>query len=658
MTTLRDILEENSRRVERITVAYNPLTGDGAVGGRVQVSIPDAPIPNMRLSQSLAETPLVSSLGRCGFRSFVKELTGECNAVNENAVWRYFVRLRSAYDFEFWAYSFIQIKAKGKAYDTPFLLNRAQRKTLAYLEELRLSGNPIKVVILKARQWGGSTLVQIYMLWIQLVHKRNWNSVICGDVEGQSRNVRSMISKALASYPSWMTETKTVIKFTPFEGSNKNKIIQNTNCVISIGSAQKPDTLRSSDISMAHLTEVGLWKETKGKKPEDIIQSIIGSLYDTSYSFLALESTAKGVGNYFHRTWIAATTKASNFTPIFIAWFDIDLYSEEIKDIEQFATSLDEQEQELWRLGATLQAIAWYRKKKKDLGDDWRMASEYPSTAEEAFQSTGRRRFRMSDTLTLRKTCTTPEFIGDIIGADETGENAVKSLRLEKDSKGNLHMWVPPDDEPILDRYVVIVDPGGISDTADPSDILVLDRYWMMEAGAAEVVAEWHGHIEHDKLAWKAAQIATYYNNALLVIESNTLETESTEGNNFEYILDEIALYYGNLYSRTPSDKILQGIPARWGFHTNSSTKPLVINHLAKAMRTGMYVERSHAAVDEMDVFEIKENGREMGAVDGMHDDRVMTRAIGVWICYKLPAPELREITRVRPQRLVSESTI
>ncbi len=69
----------------------------------------------------------------------------------------------------------------------------------------------------------------------------------------------------------------------------------------------------------------------------------------------------------------------------------------------------------------------------------------------------------------------------------------------------------------------------------------------MMDGGIPEVVAEWHGHIDHDKGAWKAVQMATFYadeEDAMVVIESNTLETEGTEGNNFEYILDEIAGYY------------------------------------------------------------------------------------------------------------------
>ena len=110
-------------------------------------------------------------------------------------------------------------------------------------------------------------------------------------------------------------------------------------------------------------------------------------------------------------------------------------------------------------------------------------------------------------------------------------------------------------------RYIVVMDVGGVSDEADYTDITVFDRYWMMDGGIPEVVAEWHGHIDHDKGAWKAVQMATFYadeEDAMVVIESNTLETEGTEGNNFEYILDEIAGHYSNLYCRTPADQIRQ----------------------------------------------------------------------------------------------------
>ena len=82
-----------------------------------------------------------------------------------------------------------------------------------------------------------------------------------------------MLSKVVEHYPSWAANG-VKLDTKPFEGSSKTRQIQYCQCLYSVGSAQEPDNLRSQNISMAHLTEVGLWKETKGKKPEDLVQSI------------------------------------------------------------------------------------------------------------------------------------------------------------------------------------------------------------------------------------------------------------------------------------------------------------------------------------------------------------------------------------------------
>lgn len=664
MLDIEDTIKENRKRIAVINSLYNPVTGDGCCGKRKRVSIKDAPLETMFLPETMIrENRFVRLLVKHGMKGYIERYVEDGDNESFYYVWIEFIKVRIRYDFEYWAYSFIMIRKKGSSLDIPFMLNRAQRTVLPRLEEMRLAGEPIKFILVKARQWGGSTLIQIYMLWIQLVHRRNWNSVICGDVESQSRNVRAMITKALEGYPSYLLDGP--VRFVPFEGSNKNRIIENTQCVVSIGSAQKPDTLRSGDISGAHLTEVGLWKSTKEKTPEDLVQSIVGSIYDTAYSFLGIESTAKGVGNYFHRTWIQAVNGENNLLPIFKAWFEIDIYSRRIKDYRGFIESMSEYEEWLWSLGATLEAICWYRKKSSDMADEWRMHSEFPSTPEEAFQSTGRRRFRMRDVMRLRKGCMNPVFTGDISGLDETGRASTESMELHKDEKGFLRIWRMPDNNrAMLNRYVVSMDVGGTSDQADWTDIVLFDRYWMTEAGVPEVVAEWHGHLDHDQAAWKAVQLCRYYTHgndmcAMLVIESNTLETEGTEGNNFEYILDEIADEYENLYCRTSPERIRQGAPAKWGFHTNTSTKPMVISHMAKALRCDMYIEREVEAANEMDVFEIKPDGKTMGAVDGMHDDRVMARAIGIWVCYHIDIPAPMETnTSHRSRRILSEATI
>ena len=660
-----EIIKENIKRLGIISAVYNPITGEGSTSvPRQQVAIEGFPLESMWLPQSMANDEEVASLAEQGAVRYLEKRTGKPPTSKQIiALWLDFCLKRIKHDFEYWARSMTTISDKGKGRDIAFTLNRPQRKYLAAMENLRLAGKQIDIILCKARQWGGSTLTQLYMLWIQLVHKHNWNSVICGDIEKQSSIVAGMLAKVIARYPRWATGGKQLTT-SPYQGAQKTRVISWSNSRYSLGSSQKPDSLRSEDISMAHLTEVGLWKATQGRKPEDLVQSIFGAIAGGPYTMKILESTAKGVGNFFHRTWIDATEKRNNFTPVFIPWHDIDLYSTPIahSDYPAFVASLNDNEHHLFSQGATLEAISWYRSKRLELPDEWRLFSEFPSTAAEAFQSTGRRVFRISYVNNIRRTCVPPPFKGDIVeNTMEQSSRFVPAAPGEKSDEDSLWIWLMPDEENTYrDRYIVTVDVGGTSDKADYSCIVVADRLAMLNGGVPEIVACWHGHIEHDRLAWKAVEIARAYHNALLIIEANTLETEGTEGDNFEYILNEIAGKYSNLYSRTSQLEIKQGRPRRWGFHTNSSTKPMVINFLIKALRDSLYIERCLQTTLELDLYELKENGKEMGAVEGNHDDRVMATAILVWACYNTPLPyEIKNSTHKNTRtRIVSEASI
>jgi hypothetical protein len=197
----------------------------------------------------------------------------------------------------------------------------------------------------------------------------------------------------------------------------------------------------------------------------------------------------------------------------------------------------------------------------------------------------------------------------------------------------------------IANRYLVIVDIGGKSNKSDWSVIVVIDRYWMMDGGKPEVVAQWRGHIHHDLLAWKAVQIAKYYDNALLVIESNTLETRDkqrdVDGDASDFILNQIKNCYDNLYERTPdNENIVEGAPHKYGFHTNVKTKVTVILNLQHVVREQLYVERDEMCLHEYSVYEKNAQTNAFGAIAGEHDDILMTRAIGLYICFcEMPLP-------------------
>jgi hypothetical protein len=128
------------------------------------------------------------------------------------------------------------------------------------------------------------------------------------------------------------------------------------------------------------------------------------------------------------------------------------------------------------------------------------------------------------------------------------------------------------------------------------------------------------------------------------VVESNSLdkdELEGSEGEHFLTVLNEIVKFYKNIYARVDQESVRQGLPVKFGFHTDRATKPMVIDELNGVIREEAYIERDHRAADEMDTYEVKANGK-YGAVEGCHDDHVMVTAIGVWICFKfMPLPKV-----------------
>ena len=317
----------------------------------------------------------------------------------------------------------------------------------------------------------------------------------------------------------------------------------------------------------------------------------------------------------------------------------------------------------LWEKGANLEGINWYIQERSKYNDHAQMASEYPSDDIEAFAHSGTRVFDRYQVEAMRATCCPPRHIGDVIAEEDSGKKAFSNLHFTSDSQGQLWVWQLPetfDDEVVTNRYLTVVDIGGRSDKADYSVISVFDRYWMIEGGKPSLVAQWYGHIDMDILAWKSVQIAKFYNDSLLVIESNTLETHDRErivdGDQSHFILNQIRDVYDNLYARKQSeDEIRQGVPKKYGFHTNISTKPMIISTLVKVVRDNLYTERDERCLNEFLQYERKQNGA-FGAIIGEHDDLLMTRAIGLHICfYEMDFPRIVKKAERRPH---SKSTI
>ena len=532
------------------------------------------------------------------------------------------------------------------------------------------------------------------MAWLQLIHKVGLNSLIIAHQGAGSDEIKDMFDRMIKAYPITM-----LYKLGETYNENESKLIgvghsgsihrvPQRNCKIKIGTAERPDSCRGGDYNLVHLSEVGLWKTTDGKKPEDIVRSACSGILLKPYTMIVYESTANGTGNFFQREYDAAKRGTSQFEAMFVSWFDIEQYSLPFENDDAKAdfaiwlwknrnnSSASSARAEsgkylwwLWEQGATLEAINWYVQERAKYNEHAPMASEYPSDDVEAFVHSGERVFDKYKVDEFRASCKPPKYIGDVYADGDSGKDALKNLRFAEDTQGLLWIWDLPeidDKEIVTNRYLTIVDIGGRSKKADWSVILVIDRLFMLDGDRPEVVAQWYGHIDMDILAWKAAQIAAFYDNSLLVIESNTLETHDKErqvdGDLSHFILNQIKDVYPNLYARKQTeDEIREGLPRKYGFHTNVATKPMIISTLIKVVREHLYTERDERCLDEYVVYEKKQNGA-FGAIIGKHDDLLMTRAIGLHICFfEMPIPTIvvRVNMRVpKKKKAVSAATI
>ena len=693
------IIRENERRNAEVKCKFNPITGEGSVGERIKVSISDFPLPVQYLPVRMLDVPLVRRLVQSSSLClFLLSIGADDTPSERHKVVDQFLRIRIRHDFHFWAAYCVYIKAKGGGEDILFRLNRPQRKLVSQLEDMRLAGMPIRLVLLKARQWGGSTCIQLYMAWLQLVHKKGLNSLIVSNVVSTSDEINDMFDRMIRAYPisllykAGQTYSENDSKFVGVGKSGNIHRVPQRNCKIKIGTAERPNSARGGDYSLVHCSEVGIWNKTEKKTPEDIVRSACSGVLYQPYTLIVYESTANGTGNFFHKEYLAAKEGTSQFRSLFVSWFEIEQYSLSIKPtsepltpsspLVQFAEHLyknrnndnassDREEPGtylywLWELGATLEAINWYIKERAKYSNHADIASEYPSDDNEAFTFAGRKVFASQDIDQFRPACRPPRWEGEIYGKADSGEEALYKLRFRSEENGRLSVWhdvEKPDDFYVEGQYLVVVDVcKGHTKNADFADILVINRLPMVDNQPPSVVAEWHGHIEMDRLAWKAVQVAAYYNNALLVMESNTLETNNTRGE-AEYILQLIHDVYGDqLYARKQSaEDIQQGVPRKFGFHTNTLTKKVIIHNLKTIVREHLYTEREVEALNEYLTYVETDNGS-FEAMEGCHDDRLITRAIAMQVCYhEMEIPRIipkATANRTSKRKIISTATI
>jgi len=282
-------------------------------------------------------------------------------------------------------------------------------------------------------------------------------------------------------------------------------------------------------------------------------------------------STPNGVGNWFHRTWIDATDEVNKFNTVKLHWSE---HPERDED--------------------------WRREQDKILGP-----SQAAQECDADFLSSGR---SVVDPAILEwykeKMCCEP----------------VEKSGFDR----NLWIW----DYPNYSKNYLICADVARGDGTDFSAAQVFDLEEM------EQVAEYKGQLGTTEFGNFLIELATKYNDALLVVENNnigwaTLQTIIDRGyENLFYqeknhlVVDE-EHHYTNRYRSIDRNKVP-------GFTTTMKTKPLVVAKMEEYTREKMVKLKSTRLIDELFVFIYKNTKTE--ALDGYNDDLVMSYSILLWI--------------------------
>jgi hypothetical protein len=540
-------------------------------------------------------------------------------------------RLSKAWLFE----RHFMIKDKGGILRRMAPLTRAQRKVLAAIEHFRSIGQPVRLIIGKSRKLGQSTLIEADMLsevidkgldGLVIAHNKESSEYIFGICRRFYEHLDSAHDgiPAIPKPPPWKGQTnRKELRFGGQEGAIEVETANN----IQAGTGRTPQYIHCSEVSKwerGFETSIALFQAIADKPNTTLI--LESTFYGNDSLFLPYWTNAwehsrlsfKEVdGNFTVKFEVLDQEKWNGFCAIFIPVLDDeDAYmlvdASEHRRIEQ---TLDPYEQSLIdRFGATIEFIKWRRftLASKCRGDIDYFKQEYPTTWQEAVRTSGRPRF-------------SPDHIDQ--QHEEDGEHGFldrmshwnKRQVWKTDPQGDIRRFRMPIQG---HRYVIGVDtaegkiPDGVNDP-DASVAIVLD----IDNGG-EQVAVLAGQISEEYFVDPLLELAHYFNDAYLIIESNATG---------KHVCIETSKRYPNerLYHRDDWDPAKSKRAREVGHRTTVGNRNVLIGRLANALADNSFRLHDGRTIAEMRSFVVVARGR-AEADKGKHDDHVMALALAV----------------------------
>ena len=489
--------------------------------------------------------------------------------------------------------------------------NDIQKDIRGHIIEKDKASEPCRIIILKARRTGCSTIIQGTMAHRTFTRRMFTGLTVAHDLDTASY-LFGMTERMYMNLPDALRPAKR------HKARGRFLTLENDSW-LRVETAEDREAGRGLASRFLHGSEVAFWPDAR--------RTLLALRQAVPYepgTCIALESTANGVGNAFHMEWVRAENGESGYIPLFYPWFVFPDYK--IVYLETTALELlDDDEVELRELGCDDGQLLWRRQTiKNECGGDVDLFhQEYPSTAVEAFIVSGRPYFgsavrHLQPVAPLR----TGDFVGDIKKGSK--------VNFRDEPHGRLRLWELPHKD---SRYVIFCDPAGsvtldrvetFDDRGEGEDYSCVQ---VINCRTGAQVAEWHGRIDLSLLADVCYRIGTVYNRGVVAVEMN--------GGYGAAVVDPLynRLGYDNCYVRRQVHTIGDKPTRRLGWHTTSITRPQMLEGLRDIVRDSPQLIKSEGFKREASTFVIARNGKPMGD-SGCHDDRVMALA-GCYELYK-----------------------
>jgi hypothetical protein len=582
-----------------------------------------------------------------------------------------------------YARRFLKILPKGRKHGlVPFDFNEAQETLEAKVEAQRLAGKPQRIINLKARQIGGSTWVQGKAIQRSTLWSHHNALVVAHDVEtggklftmGQ-RMYRNLPDDAELCNIPLRPEIRNYRRARYFHFGPPGHIGMVgdfwPDSTYLVDTASESSGGRGGTYHFIHASEYALWD-----RAEDKYASLMEAVPDDADTFVAIESTAKGL-NHFKELWDDAVEGRSEYAAFFWPWwkqpeysrpFDTDRERDEFRVGDTEQSPYAEEEIEFTEPGPidietgehvplTLEQLNWRRWAifNKCGGKIDKFHEDYPADPEQAFLASGRKVFEptLVAKAMVQAEKTDPRFGegGPVTGGIVASERKMQAglhgkvevpkapifkparlLRVGEDPYWRI--WLDYEDGELAipedDQFVVGVDVSeGLPESEDENADPAFNAIQVINHRTKEQVAEYRSRVDADELAEHAMLAAILFNNAWLAIEKTGPGLAVVR----KVWLD---FHYTFTYFRKKHEHRDEGNTDRLGWDTNRATKPVLIEGGKELLREETHGLRSRRTVREMQTY-IRLSTGKMVPERGKFSDLLMAWLIAQQVAIEKP---------------------